>query len=76
MVIETIVTFVFSFGGLFFLVFELKNMSVTMGYLFLMAWFSLLLSATCIAYLVVLPYKDIHILIREKRAELIGEEDE
>lgn len=74
--LEVLIMAIYLFGGLLFLIFEVNEMTTPVVYMFLLSWFSLFLSITCIAYLIILPYKEIHVLIHEKYAELTGEKEE
>lgn len=73
---ELVILIVYLFGGFLFLTFGIKNMTFAETYTFLIAWFSLFLSITCIAFLIIIPYREVHILIQKNCAEMIGEDDE
>lgn len=76
LITELVILIVYLFGGLLFLIFGIQTMTFAEVFTFLLAWFSLFLSITCVSFLIILPFREIHILIQEKRAEFIGEDDE
>ena len=76
LVAELVILLIYLFGGLLFLTLGLKSMTFAETYTFLIAWFSLFLSITCITFLIIITYREVHILIQKNCAEMIGEKDD